>query len=276
MFELNFNNLFFKILRQIVFYLLLLMLWQFLFSLKLWPQYLFPSPGQVLETLADGFKNKTFFIAIGVSLKRILIGYSISVFFGIALGLVIGKSKLLDETLGGFFSGLQTLPSICWLPLAILWFGLNESAITFVVVMGSLLSVTIATDSGVKNIQPIYLRAGRNMGASGMCMFTDVVLPAALPSILSGLKQGWSFAWRSLMAGEILFVSLGLGHLLNMGRELNDMSQVIAVMIVIISIGVFMDMLVFGLLEKRVRRIWGLDRSESTWAGWFWLSGKKS
>ena len=249
-----------KILRQVVFYSLLLALWQLLFSLKLWSQYLFPSPQQVLETLADGFRNRTFLIGIGVSLQRLFVGYGISVLFGTALGLLIGKVRVLDETVGGFFVGLQTLPSICWLPLAILWFGLNEAAITFVVVMGSLLSITIATDGGVKNIEPIYLRAGRNMGADGVCMFTDVILPAALPSILMGLKQGWSFAWRSLMAGEILFVSLGLGHLLNMGRELNDMSQVIAVMILIVGIGMFMDMLVFGLLEKRVRRIWGLDR----------------
>ena len=254
------NHLFFKILRQIAFYVLLITLWQLLFSLRFWPRYLFPSPQQVLETLADGFRNKTFFIAIGISLRRLLIGYSISVFFGTILGLLIGKIKILDETVGGLLVGFQTLPSICWLPLAILWFGLNESAITFVVVMGSLLSITMATDSGVKNIQPIYLRAGLNMGASGLRMFTDVVLPAALPTILMGLKQGWSFAWRSLMAGEILFVSLGLGHLLNMGRELNDMSQVIAVMIVIVCIGVFMDMLVFGLLEKQVRQIWGWER----------------
>lgn len=253
-------NIYFKVLRQLIFYALLLGLWQFLFSLKIWPHYLFPSPGQVLETLSAGFLDKTFLIGIGISLRRIFLGYLISVFFGVLLGLLIGKIKILDETVGGFLVGLQTLPSICWLPLAILWFGLNESAITFVVVMGSLLSVAIATDGGVKSIQPIYLRAGRNMGADGFKMFLHVVFPASLPAILMGLKQGWSFAWRSLMAGEILFVSLGLGHLLNMGRELNDMSQVIAVMVVIIAIGVVMDMLVFGLLEKRVRRIWGLER----------------
>lgn len=250
----------FKILKQVVFYASLILLWQFLFSLKLWPQYLFPSPGQVLQTLGEGFKNASFLIAIGISMKRLLIGYTISVFFGTALGLLIGKFKTLDETVGGFLVGLQTLPSICWLPLAILWFGLNESAIIFIVIMGSLLSITIATDGGVKNIQPIFLRAGRNMGAKGTQMFVDVVLPASLPSILMGLKQGWSFAWRSLMAGEILFVSLGLGHLLNMGRELNDMSQVIAVMIVIVVIGVVMDMLVFGILELKVRKIWGLEK----------------
>jgi NitT/TauT family transport system permease protein len=249
-----------KIVRQITFYALLLALWQALFSLKIWPQYLFPSPGMVWETLRDGFTNKTFLIGIGVSLKRLFIGYGISTLFGIALGLLIGKFKLLDETIGGFFVGMQTLPSICWLPLAILWFGLSEAAITFVVVMGSLLSITIATDGGVKSIQPIILRAGRNMGARGADMFLHVVLPAAFPSILMGLKQGWSFAWRSLMAGEILFVSVGLGHLLNMGRELNDMSQVIAVMIVIVAIGVAMDGLIFGSAERKVRQIWGLDR----------------
>ncbi len=249
-----------KILRQIIFYALLLGLWQLLFNSKIWPQYLFPSPAQVGETLVQGFKDKTFLIGIGVSMKRLIIGYGLSILFGIAIGPVIGKYKILDETVGGFFVGLQTLPSICWLPLAILWFGLNEAAITFVVVMGSLLSIAIATDSGVKNIQPIYLRAGRNMGAKGKDMFIHVVLPAAFPSILMGLKQGWSFAWRSLMAGEILFVSLGLGHLLNMGRELNDMSQVIAVMVVIIAIGIIMDGLVFGVAELKVRQIWGLDR----------------
>ena len=258
--EINFNSPFFKILRQIVFYLFLAALWQILFNLKFWPRYLFPSPGQVFETLIYGFRDKTFLIAIGISLKRLLIGYGISMVFGTTLGLLIGKIKFLDETVGGFLVGLQTLPSICWLPLAILWFGLNESAITFVVVMGSLFSITMATDSGVKNIQPIYLRAGLTMGATGMRLFTHVVLPAALPQVLIGLKQGWSFAWRSLMAGEILFVSMGLGHLLNVGRELNDMSQVIAVMIVMVMMGVFMELLVFGTAERRVRQIWGPER----------------
>ncbi len=249
-----------KIIRQIIFYTALIALWEFLFRLKLWPQYLFPSPGQVLEALAEGFHNRSFLIGIGTSLWRIAVGYGISIVFGIALGLAMGKYRLLDEVVGGLFVGLQALPSICWLPLAILWFGLSELTIIFVVVMGSLLSITLATDSGIKNIQPIFLRAGRNMGAQGKVMFLNVMLPAALPSIISGLKQGWSFAWRSLMAGEIVFVSLGLGHLLNMGRELNDMSQVIAVMVLIVMIGIWMEYLVFGSLEKRMRRIWGLDR----------------
>ena len=250
----------FKVLRQVIFFISLIAFWQFLFSLRLWPQYLFPSPSQVLDTLFNGFKDGSFFFAIAVSFKRLLMGYGISAVFGTLLGLLIGKIKVLDETVGSLFVGLQTLPSICWLPLAILWFGLNEAAIIFVVVMGSLLSITIATDSGVKSIQPIVLKAGQNMGAKGRDMFLYVVLPAAFPSILMGLKQGWSFAWRSLMAGEILFVSLGLGHLLNLGRELNDMSQVIAVMLMIVAIGMLMDSLVFGLAEKKVRRIWGVEK----------------
>ena len=258
-FELNFNNLFFKILRQITFYLLLVALWQFLFSLKLWPSHQFPSPAQVIETLYEGFSNKTFSTAIAVSLQRLFVGYGISVFLGVALGLVIGKIKILDETIGGFFFGLQTLPSICWLPLAILWFGKNEWAILFVVVIGSLLSITIATDNGIKHIETIYLQAGRNMGATGSKMFLHVVLPGAFPSILMGLKQGWLFAWRSLMAAEIISAALGLGRLLSIGRELNDMSQVIALMILITVIGMLVNNVVFGIIEEKVRQVWGLE-----------------
>ncbi len=126
------------------------------------------------------------------------------------------------------------------------------------VVLGSLFSVTIGVDSGVKNVPPIYLRAARTMGAGGFNLYTKVIIPAAMPSIISGLKQGWSFAWRALMAGELLYVSIGLGHLLTMGRELNDISQIIAVMIIIIVIGITVDRFVFTKLENRVRERWGL------------------
>ncbi len=254
------DSLFLKVIRQVIFYALLYFLWQSLFNLKIWPSYLFPSPAQVGETFVSIWKDGSLWTGTLVTLRRLLIGYGISVVFGVLIGLVIGKVRVLDETLGGFFVGIQTLPSICWLPLAILWFGLSENAMLFVVIMGSLLSVAIATDTGVKNIQPLYLRAGRNMGARGKEMFLEVILPAAMPSILGGLKQGWSFAWRALMGAEIVFATLGLGHLLNVGRELNDMSQVIAVMIVIIFIGILMDMVIFGNWEKKVRRLWGLEQ----------------
>ena len=166
--------------------------------------------------------------------------------------------RLLDQTLGSLVLGLQALPSICWLPLALLWFGLGEQAIVFVVVMGAVLSITLSTEAGVKNTDPLYLRAALNLGARGWRLYLLVALPAALPAIISGMKLGWSFAWRSLMAAELLYVGLGLGQLLMMGRELNDMNQVVAVMLIIIAIGLVVDRLVFTPLETRVRARWGL------------------
>ena len=192
-----------------------------------------------------------------VSLVRIVVGYLISLVLGLTLGLLIGRFRILEETVGSLMTGLQVLPSICWLPLAILWFGLSENAIQFVVVMGAFLSIAIATDGGVRNISPIYLHAAKTMGVRGISLYTRVILPAALPSVVTGMKLGWSFAWRSLMAGELLFVSVGVGHLLQMGRELNDMAQVIAVMILIMAMGLLFDQLIFARLEKRIRRKWG-------------------
>ncbi len=250
-----------KFIRKLLFYVGMACIWSFVADLKIWPEYMLPSPWGVLKSFAAGIKDYTFIIGTLVSLKRILIGYGISVFFGMLLGFAIGRFKMLDETVGSLIVGLQTLPSVCWLPLSILWFGLNEKAIIFVVIMGALLSITISTDSGVKNIPPIYIRAGKNMGASGITLLSTVLFPAALPSIIAGLKQGWSFAWRSLMAGELLYVSLGLGQLLMMGRELNDMNRVIAVMLVLIFIGVTFDRLIFANAEAAIRERWGLSKN---------------
>ena len=124
--------------------------------------------------------------------------------------------------------------------------------------MGALLSIVVATDDGIRNIPSVYVRAAHTMGIRGIDLYIRVVFPAALPSIVTGMKLGWSFAWRSLMAGELIFVSLGLGQLLQTGRELNDMAQVIAVMIMIVMVGLFFDQLIFAPLERRVRRQWGL------------------
>lgn len=244
--------------RRILFFALLLLVWQALIGLNVWPEYIFPSPLSVLQTLVRGFQNGTFIVGILTSLQRLMIGFGISAVLGLALGLGIGRNRFLAETLGSLVLGLQALPSICWLPLALLWFGLSETAMLFVVVMGALLSITLSTEAGVKNTPPLYLRAARNLGARGWKMYALVILPAALPSIITGMKLGWSFAWRSLMAAELLYVSLGLGHLLMIGRELNDMSQVIAVMLVIIAIGLIVDRMIFAPVESRVRERWGL------------------
>ena len=211
-----------------------------------------------MHSFTQGFADLTFIFAVLATLRRLLIGYSVSLVVGVLLGLFIARSKLLEETLGSLILGLQTLPSICWLPLALLWFGLNESAIIFVVIMGALLSITLATQSGIRSAPPLLVRAGRNMGAKGVRMLFEVVIPAALPSIIGGMRQGWSFAWRSLMAGELLYGSVGLGNLLNVGRELNDMSQVLAVMLIIVVIGLIADYFVFSKIEKEILTRWGL------------------
>jgi NitT/TauT family transport system permease protein len=245
-------------LRRGVFYLLLLALWEGVVRAGLYPPYLFPSPFIVLQTLADGVTSGLFVTAALVSMQRIAIGYALSLIIGVPLGLLLGRVRLLDETVGSLVIGIQALPSVCWLPLAILWLGLNERAIIFVVVMGALFSITLGVADGVRNTPPLYLRAARTLGARGLAIYTEVVLPAALPAVLAGLKQGWAFAWRSLMAGELLYFTLSLGNLLQTGRDLNDVAQVMAVMLVIIVVGVTIDRVLFAPWERRVRARWGL------------------
>jgi NitT/TauT family transport system permease protein len=247
---------------KLLFFALLLLMWEGLFRLRLWPPYVFPSPSEVILSIVNGVSDGTYLLAIFSSLRRVIVGYMLSLGVGIPLGLLLGRIRLVQDTVGSLVLGLQALPSICWLPLALLWFGLSENAILFVVIMGAVLSITLATADGVRNTPPLYVRAARTMGVQRWHLYTGVVLPAALPAILSGMKLGWSFAWRSLMAGELIYVSQGLGQLLSMGRELNDMSQVIATMVLIIVIGLLVDRLLFHPLERRVRERWGLQRAE--------------
>ena len=247
-----------RTIRQLASCLWLVAVWQIVSDLKIWPSYLFPTPQSVLEALRSGLSDHTFFTGVSISMKRIAVGYGLSVLMGAAMGFLLAASEFLKDTLGGLVLSLQSLPSLCWLPLAVLWFGLTEKAILFVVVMGSLLAVTINVETGVSHVPKIYLLAGRNLGARGLRLFLHVLLPASLPHLVAGLKQGWAFAWRSLISGEMIFVSLGLGHLLMMGRDLNDVSQVLAVMIVIMAIGHLVDRLLFESLENRIRQRWGV------------------
>jgi NitT/TauT family transport system permease protein len=236
----------------------LLLVWQLLATLGLWDPLLFPSPWEVLLSIGDSIGTGRLPIAVAISLRRLAFGYVLSVVIGIVLGTALGRSEMLRGTVGLLLLGLQALPSICWLPLALLWFGLSESAIFFVVLMGSVLSIATATETGVRSVPPLYMRAARTMGAKGFTLYRTVVLPAALPQILTGAKLGWSFAWRSLMAAELLYVSGGLGQMLAMGRELHDMSLVIAVMVVIVVLGLTVERLLFGRAEDALRTRWGL------------------
>lgn len=249
------------LLKKTVFYLLLICVWEMVFRLKLWPAYSFPSPVGVMDNLVSGTLDMSYFIAIVVSLKRIIIGYFISLAIGFSLGLLIIQVRFLDETLSPLLLGLQTLPSICWLPLAILWFGIGEDSIIFVVAIGSTFSIAMSVVAGIKNVPPIFIRVAKTMGAKGAKAYTTVIIPAALPTIVSGMKQGWSFAWRALMAGELLSPKDGLGYVLTIGRDLADMNQVLGVMIIIIVIGLIIDKFIFGKLERSIRYRWGLSQS---------------
>jgi NitT/TauT family transport system permease protein len=248
-------------LRRVLFLLALLTAWEAASRLGHWRPWLFPSPTAVARSFADGIKDGSIPLGILISLRRLIVGYVISLVGGVGLGLMLARSQILRDSIGTIVSGLQALPSICWLPLALLWFGLSETAILFVVVMGSMLSITIATEAGVRNVPPLYLRAARTMGARGATLYLRVILPAALPSVISGMRLGWTFAWRSLMAGELLFVSGGLGQLLATGRELGDMARVLAVMVAIVTLGLATEVLIFRRLDARVREVWGTDRA---------------
>jgi len=242
------------------FFALLLVIWEVLVRAKIWSPVLVPSPLTVGEYLLGAVRDGTLLAAAVVTLKRLVLGYTFGIVLGLPLGLLTARFKVWQDTLGLLALGLQTLPSVCWVPLALIWFGQTETAMFFVVVMGTLWSMIIATDNGIRSIPPIYARAARTMGSRGLHTWIKVMLPASLPFIVSGMKQGWAFAWRSLMAAEIYVTILsgfGLGHLLHYGRELNAMEQVIGVMFVIVVIGLLADKIMFSPWERFLHRRWG-------------------
>jgi sulfonate transport system permease protein len=243
--------------------LVLLVGWACISRFGPWPSYLLPGPGGVVLSLGHTLRDGELVRAIGTSLYRLFVGYAISAAAGIALGVALARMAWLRAAVGPLVVGLQALPSICWLPLALLWFGLSEKAILFVVVMGSLLSICIATEGAVRAVPTLYIRAARTMGSRRLRLYTRVILPAALPGIVTGLKLGWTFAWRSLMAGELLYVAGGLGQMLTLGRELGDMARVMSVMVVIVILGLGFERLLFGSVEKRIRLRWGFAQAEA-------------
>jgi NitT/TauT family transport system permease protein len=249
-----------RFLSAVGFFAILILIWEGLVRMKVWSPVLVPSPLMVAEYLWSAIQDGTLAASSAVTLKRLVLGYVFGIVLGLPLGLLTSRFKVFQDTIGLLALGLQTLPSVCWVPLALLWFGQTETAMFFVVVMGTLWSVVIATDNGVRNIPPIFVRAARTMGSRGLHTWVKVMLPAALPFVVSGMKQGWAFAWRSLMAAEIyvtILTGFGLGHLLHYGRELNAMEQVIGVMFVIVVIGLLADKVMFSPWERFLHRRWG-------------------
>ena len=241
--------------------------WQAMVLSGRWSPVLLPSPADVAEYLWASLWDGTLLQAIEVTLRRLLVGYVIGIALGLPLGLLSSRYKFFEDTLGVLALGLQTLPSVCWVPLALLWFGQSEGAMLFVVVMGTTWSVSIATDTGARTIPPVFARAARTMGSEGFHQWTRVILPASLPYLISGMKQGWAFAWRSLMAAEIfvtILTGFGLGQLLHYGRELNAMEQVIGIMIVIVAIGLLADKVLFAPWERFLHRRWGTGGATAT------------
>lgn len=247
------------------FFVLLIAAWHFVTLWQVargaWSPVLSPLPEDVGRYLWSALQDGTLWSATVVTMKRLLLGYFIGITIGLPVGLLTARFRWMSDTVGVLALGLQTLPSVCWVPPALLWFGQSESAMLFVVIMGTLWSVIIAAENGARNVPPIYARAAMTMGSRGLHTWVRVILPASLPFVVGGMKQGWAFAWRSLMAAEIMvtiLTGLGLGNLLEYGRDLNAMDQVFGIMIVIVLIGLAADKLLFSPWERFFKRRWGL------------------
>lgn len=236
-------------------------MWQLVFLLGIWPETILPSPAIVVEAIGGLIANSSLTVGIGITLLRLAAGFAISIGIGVAAGLAMVKFRGFGKTMSSFAVGLLTFPSIAWVPFAILLVGFGDFGIMFVVVMASVFSVMITTYSSIRNIPPLYLRAASNMGAKGFGLFRHVMIPAATPSLILGIRQAWSFAWHALIGAEILITTLyGLGHVLSVGREFGFMEDIIATMITIFVIGIIFDRVLFAKLEERVRARWGLDQ----------------
>ncbi|GAA4655355.1 ABC transporter permease [Arthrobacter cryoconiti] len=251
-----------RVLLPIAALVVLVLGWQIYVSLGLRRRDLVPGPLDVLGAVGVLWQEGTAQEAIWTSLQRGVIGFTVSILVGTPVGLLLSQVSLLRRAFGPLVSGLQVLPSVAWVPAAIIWFGLSDATVYFVMFMGAIPSIINGLVAGVDQIPPHYRRMGQVLGASRWEMAVNVVLPAALPGYVGGLKQGWAFAWRSLMAAEIIAMGgtlgFGLGSLLEQGRQLSDMGFVISAILMILAIGIAVELLVFAPLEKRLLRGRGL------------------
>ena len=245
--------------KRIIFFAAIIAFWYTGSKLEWWLPIILPSPEKVLEALVTGFQDKTLIYDLVASFKRLAIGLGISLVIGSALGVLLAKSKSADETIGTVVLALQSVPSIVWLPLAIMWFGMNEKAVIFVVVLGGTFVMTLNLRMGIKNVSPLYIKAARTMGSTGWDLFRRVIFPASIPYAVTGARLAWAFAWRALMAGELLSTGPGLGYTLRYASDFGNMALVIGVMIIIGVIGTIVDQIIFQRIEKSVLHRWGLE-----------------
>ena len=220
-----------------------------------------PGPRQVASSLWTITENGLLRRAVGITFQRAIVGFAASIVIGVAIGLAVSSSTIVRRAIGSMITGIQTMPSIAWFPLAIVLFQLDEGAIRFVVVLGAAPAIANGLITGIDHVPPLLLRAGRCIGARGVNAYRHVILPATLPSFVGGLKQGWAFAWRSLMAGELLVIIASkpsIGQQMQQARSLSRYSDMIAWMAVVFIIGLIVDAVAFGALDRAIRRRWGL------------------
>jgi sulfonate transport system permease protein len=242
----------------------ILLVWDVVVWLRVKPGSVLPGPGDVWNELRAQWGPNQIGSAIWHSVGRGIIGFAVAVAMGTVLGLLLARFKPLRTAIGPILSGLQNLPSVAWVPIGIIWFGITSSTIYMVVLLGAIPSIAIGLLDGLDRVPPLYLRVGRNLGARGLSSVRFVLLPAALPGYVSGLKQGWAFAWRSLMAAELIAISPklgpGVGQVLKFAQDNVDMALAFGTIIIILIIGIGINMLVFAPLERRVLRSRGLSR----------------
>jgi NitT/TauT family transport system permease protein len=241
----------------------LLLVWWAVSATGYFSASVLPAPSDVVRAFADNFASpdpprESILAATQASLIRLGVGLGVGIVAGTAIGLAMAASAAVQRSIGSLMSGLQALPSISWLPLAILWFGLTERAILFVVVIAAIPAVAIAAASSIRLVPPLMVRAGRTLGARNWTLYRRVVLPAAVPGYLAGLQSAWALAWRALMAGELISTGgKGLGHLLDANRQLAQASSIFAVMLMIVIVGMAVEAM-FGVVDRRIRSRRGL------------------
>ncbi|WP_251095406.1 ABC transporter permease [Streptomyces sp. Caat 7-52] len=252
-----------KIVPPITAIVVVLVVWQGLISLKIVddPTKL-PSPSAVWDAFRNDWLQGKLLGYIWTSVSRGLLGFGFALLIGTPLGLLVGRVRFVRAAIGPILSGLQSLPSVAWVPPAVVWFGLNNSMMYAVILLGAVPSIANGLVSGVDQVPPLFLRAGRTMGATGLKGTWHITLPAALPGYVAGMKQGWAFSWRSLMAAEIIAqfpdLGVGLGQLLENGRTASDMAMVFEAILLILFVGIAIDLLIFSPLERWVLRSRGL------------------
>jgi NitT/TauT family transport system permease protein len=241
---------------------IVLAIWQ-LIHLSGWKENIFPGPGATLANLWDQLETGLLWHAIGTTVERAIIGFGLAVLIGTVIGALVSRIRPLRAAVGSLITGLQTMPSIAWFPFAIILFGINTTAILFVIILGAAPSIANGLIAGVDYTPPMLLKAGTMMGLRRLSLWRFLILPASLPAFVAGLKQGWAFAWRSLMAGELLVViqnQPSLGVLLSTDQDQSDMASATAIIIVILILGIIVDQL-FGVADRGIRRRWGLTGS---------------